>query len=75
MLFAEGQRFLLDLVTRSCPYVECKHLHILYGYIPVVDGERILLQKNNFCNIDYVLYCCDIYVKYHGELQKMPLSK
>lgn len=59
MLFDEGQRFLLNIVMRVCPCVECKHLHILYGYIPAVERERerILLQKTNFCNIDYVLYC------------------
>lgn len=40
MLFDEVQRFLLDIVMRVCPCVECKHLHILYGYIPAVERER-----------------------------------
>ncbi len=52
---AEGQRFLLDVVMRVCPCVACKHLHILYGYIPAVE-ESLLLQKTTFatqmmCNI------------------------
>lgn len=58
MLFVEGPRFLLDIVMRVCPCVECKHLHILYGYIPAVEGERVdIVTENNFCNIDCVLYC------------------
>lgn len=48
MLFDEGQRFLLPVVMRVCPCVECKHLHILYGYIPAVrkrEREDIVTEK------------------------------
>lgn len=49
--------FLLDIVISVCPCVECKHLHILYGYIPAVEWERGYCYENKFCNLGYVLHC------------------